>query len=99
MVSSAVLLRIGSLDSKVGSACYLLHDGFLLRLFFEPEDGGGMFLPERRLILDELHGVISYNIQLFVFLSAYINYSSIFNRVTGRLIVVCVFFRYYTLIY
>jgi hypothetical protein len=26
------------------SACYLLHDGFLLGLFFNPEDGGDMFL-------------------------------------------------------
>jgi hypothetical protein len=27
-----------------GSACYLLHDGFLLGLFFNPEDGSNMFL-------------------------------------------------------
>jgi hypothetical protein len=26
------------------SACYLLHTGFLLGLFFNPEDGGDMFL-------------------------------------------------------
>jgi hypothetical protein len=26
------------------SFCYLLHVGFLLGLFFEPEDGGDMFL-------------------------------------------------------
>jgi hypothetical protein len=26
------------------SACYLLHAGFLLGLFFNPEDGGDMFL-------------------------------------------------------
>jgi hypothetical protein len=26
------------------SACYLLHAGFLLILFFNPEDGGVMFL-------------------------------------------------------
>jgi hypothetical protein len=29
---------------KVNSACHLLHAGFLLGLFFEPEDGGDMFL-------------------------------------------------------
>jgi hypothetical protein len=27
-----------------GSACYLLHAGFLVGLFFNPEDGGDMFL-------------------------------------------------------
>jgi hypothetical protein len=26
------------------SAFYLLHSGFLLRLFFDPEDGGDVFL-------------------------------------------------------
>jgi hypothetical protein len=25
------------------SACYLLHPGFLLGLFFDPEDGGDIF--------------------------------------------------------
>jgi hypothetical protein len=29
---------------QVGSACYLLHAGFLLGLFFDTEDGGNMFL-------------------------------------------------------
>jgi hypothetical protein len=28
---------------RSGSACYLLHTGFLLGLFFDPEDGGDMF--------------------------------------------------------
>jgi hypothetical protein len=26
------------------ATCYLLHDGFLLGLFFDPEDGGHIFL-------------------------------------------------------
>jgi hypothetical protein len=30
--------------SKYGSACYLLHAGFFIGLFFDPEDGGYMFL-------------------------------------------------------
>jgi hypothetical protein len=29
---------------KQVAACYLLHVGFLLGLFFEPEDEGDMFL-------------------------------------------------------
>jgi hypothetical protein len=29
---------------KDGSACHLLHAGFLLGLFFDPEDGSDMFL-------------------------------------------------------
>jgi hypothetical protein len=29
---------------KQSSACYLLHAGFLLGLFFDPKDGGSMFL-------------------------------------------------------
>jgi hypothetical protein len=27
-----------------GYTCYLLHAGFLLSLFFDPEDGGEIFL-------------------------------------------------------
>jgi hypothetical protein len=30
--------------SKQRSACYLLHIGFLLGLFFDPEDEGDMLL-------------------------------------------------------
>jgi hypothetical protein len=33
-----------SSGSKQSSAWYLLHAGFLLGLFFDPEDGGDMFL-------------------------------------------------------
>jgi hypothetical protein len=28
----------------ISSSCYLLHSGFFLGLFFNPEDGGDMFL-------------------------------------------------------
>jgi hypothetical protein len=32
-------------NQREGSyACHLLHAGFFLRLFFDPEDGGDMFL-------------------------------------------------------
>jgi hypothetical protein len=31
-------------QAESGSACYLLHAGFLLDLFFDPKDGGDMFL-------------------------------------------------------
>jgi hypothetical protein len=31
-------------NNKQGTACYLLHPRFLLGLFFDPEDGGDMFL-------------------------------------------------------
>jgi hypothetical protein len=31
-------------NAKKSSVCYLLHDGFLLSLFFDPEDGYKLFL-------------------------------------------------------
>jgi hypothetical protein len=34
----------GETCSNVGSACHLLHAGFSLGLFFDPDDGGDMFL-------------------------------------------------------
>jgi hypothetical protein len=34
----------GTFRLHVGSACYPLHAGFLLGIFFDPEDGGDMFL-------------------------------------------------------
>jgi hypothetical protein len=30
--------------AKAGSTCQMLHPGFLLSLFFDPEDGGNMIL-------------------------------------------------------
>jgi hypothetical protein len=37
------------------------HSGLLLGLFFNPEDGGDMFLRNVVLTLNGLHGVISRN--------------------------------------
>jgi hypothetical protein len=31
-------------SEQTSSTCYLLHAGFLLGLFFDPKDGGNMFL-------------------------------------------------------
>jgi hypothetical protein len=50
----------------VGPAYYLLHTGFLLGLFFNPEDGGNIFSPKRLLTFRRLHGVIFQKIKLFI---------------------------------
>jgi hypothetical protein len=47
------------------STCYLLHIGFLLGLFFDPEDGGDMFPRNVGLFFNWLHSVISQKIKLF----------------------------------
>jgi hypothetical protein len=41
-VFTAVIMK-SSVFWGNGSACHLLHAGFLLDLFFDPEDGGEMF--------------------------------------------------------
>jgi hypothetical protein len=41
-----------------------MHAGFLLGLFFDPEDGGDV-PPKRRLTFNGLYGVISQKIGLF----------------------------------
>jgi hypothetical protein len=41
------------------------HAGFLLGLFFDPEDGGDV-TPKRRLTLNGLHDVIPQKIVLFI---------------------------------
>jgi hypothetical protein len=51
--------------SDFSTAYYLLHVGFLLGLFFDPGDGGDMFLQKRRFTFNGLHGVISPKIKLF----------------------------------
>jgi hypothetical protein len=44
--------------SPLCSACCLLHSGFLLGIFFNPEDGMTCF-SKRRLTVNGLHGVVS----------------------------------------
>jgi hypothetical protein len=47
-----------------GSACYILNTSFLLGLFFNPKDGGDMFLWNISCF-NELHGIISQKTELF----------------------------------
>jgi hypothetical protein len=47
------------------NVCYLLHDDFLLRLIFDPENGRDVSM-KRRLIFNGLYGVMSQNIELFI---------------------------------
>jgi hypothetical protein len=46
------------------AACF--HAGFLLALFFDPEDGGDMFPRKHWLTFNGLHGVISQKTVLFI---------------------------------
>jgi hypothetical protein len=44
-ISLCSLLKVNRhFREHITSACRLLHAGFLLGLFFDPEDGGDMFL-------------------------------------------------------
>jgi hypothetical protein len=55
-------------------ACYFLHAGFLLDLFFHPEHGGNMFLRNTyRFTFNGLHEVISQNMRFFILLIFYFN--------------------------
>jgi hypothetical protein len=56
------------LEEHVASRALLatcFHAGFLLGLFFDPEDGGDMFL-QNVLTFNGLHGVIFQKIELFI---------------------------------
>jgi hypothetical protein len=54
----------GSKNKPTKKACYMLHAGFLLGLFFDLEDRGDMFLRNVGC-LSGLHGVISQDSELF----------------------------------
>jgi hypothetical protein len=45
---------------------HLPHAGFLLGLFFDPEDGGNMFLQNFRFTFNGLHAAISQKIGFFL---------------------------------
>jgi hypothetical protein len=44
MYFSEAVKKQGQRIRQAELGCYLLHAGFLLGLFFDPEDGGDMFL-------------------------------------------------------
>jgi hypothetical protein len=52
-------------QAKQSSLCYVLHAGFLLCLFFDPESGGDVS-PKRRSTFNGLHGCISQKIDFFI---------------------------------
>jgi hypothetical protein len=53
------------MEAEGGIVCTYFHAGFLLSLFFDPEDGGDVPL-KLRLNFTGLHGVISQAIVLFI---------------------------------
>jgi hypothetical protein len=65
-VSSAVVLLTGPCMNTSQTKCTLVatcfHAGFLLVLFFDPEDRGDMFLQKT---FSRLHGFIPHNMKLF----------------------------------
>jgi hypothetical protein len=56
-------VRLKSTDAALLATYF--HAGFLLGIFFDPEDGGDV-PPKRRLTFNGLHGVISQKIVLFI---------------------------------
>jgi hypothetical protein len=52
---------------EVGWLClYLIHAGFLLDLFFEPEDGVEHVLPKRLLTFSGQRGVVFQKMKLII---------------------------------
>jgi hypothetical protein len=49
--------------------CYLLNDGFLFDFFFDHQDGGDTVSTKPRQTSNELHGVISHNIEFLIILA------------------------------
>jgi hypothetical protein len=66
---------ISIFNHQQSCACHLFSPGFLLSLFFGPEDGGDMFLPKHQLTFNWLHDV-SQSVVLFT-CTAYFNNNSI----------------------
>jgi hypothetical protein len=64
------ILRFGT-TCRPGSACYLLHAGFLLDLFFDPANGGDLFVRNSGRLSKGVHDVVSQKIVPFI--KVYIN--------------------------
>jgi hypothetical protein len=54
----------GPKNTPCSATCF--HAGFLLGLFYDPEDGGDDVLSKRRFTFKRLHGIISQKIELFI---------------------------------
>jgi hypothetical protein len=52
-------------DQSQGGVFFFPHAGFLLGLFLDSEDGGGIFPPECQLTSIGLHSIISQEVYLF----------------------------------
>jgi hypothetical protein len=63
-ISYAFLVR-SSVAMWKKTAYSLTQAGLLLGLFFDPDVGGNMFFPKRRLTFNRLHGIISQKTELF----------------------------------
>jgi hypothetical protein len=56
----------GNFDKLIALITTWFHAGFLLGLSFNPEDGGDIFLPPKRMLtFNRLHGIILQKTGLF----------------------------------